>query len=120
MKPRRGGRSRRPETWGEAELSSPRNRAAPATPTPTARHPRGWPTSSLTSAPSVPESSPVDGERSPLMTGFSARMMPVVVLLLAAPMQAPAQAQAQRFPAFDPERIFMLGDADLDGRLSLD
>ena len=28
--------------------------------------------------------------------------------------------QAQRFPAFDPERIFVLGDADLDGRLSLD
>ena len=58
------------------------------------------------------------------MTGFSARMMPVVVLLLAAPMQARAQtgrsSQAQRFPAFDPERIFMLGDADLDGRLSLD
>jgi len=52
------------------------------------------------------------------MTGFLARAMPVVVLLLAAP--APAQTQAQRFPAFDPERIFMLGDADLDGRLSLD
>jgi Ca2+-binding EF-hand superfamily protein len=44
--------------------------------------------------------------------------MPVVVLLLAAPIQA--RAQAQRFPAFDAERIFMLGDADLDGRLSLD
>ncbi len=52
------------------------------------------------------------------MTGFSARAMAVVVLLLAAPAQA--QTQAQRFPAFDPERIFMLGDADLDGRLSLD
>ncbi|MDR3632506.1 MAG: DUF1549 domain-containing protein [Isosphaeraceae bacterium] len=52
------------------------------------------------------------------MTGFSARMLPVVILLLAAPSQA--QTQAQRFPAFDPERIFMLGDADLDGRLSLD
>jgi hypothetical protein len=52
------------------------------------------------------------------MTGFSARVLPMVVLLLAAP--ARAQAQAQRFPAFDPERIFMLGDADLDGRLSLD
>ena len=39
-----------------------------------------------------------------------------------APTQAarPAKTQAQRFPAFDPERIFMLGDADLDGRLSLD
>jgi hypothetical protein len=52
------------------------------------------------------------------MTGFSARVMPLVVLLLAAPTRA--QTQAQRFPAFDPERIFMLGDADLDGRLSLD
>ena len=34
--------------------------------------------------------------------------------------RAQTQKQAQRFPAFDPERIFMLGDADLDGRLSLD
>ena len=31
-----------------------------------------------------------------------------------------ALAQTQRFPAFDPEQIFVLGDADLDGRLSLD
>ena len=54
------------------------------------------------------------------MTGFSARMMPVVILLLAAPTLAQTQKQPQRFPAFDPERIFMLGDADLDGRLSLD
>jgi len=58
------------------------------------------------------------------MTGFSTRMMPVIILLLAAPMQAQTQtqpkAQTQRFPAFDPEQIFMLGDADLDGRLSLD
>jgi hypothetical protein len=54
------------------------------------------------------------------MTGNSARMMPVVILLVAAAMQAQAQTQAQRFPAFDPERIFMLGDADLDVRLSLD
>ena len=30
------------------------------------------------------------------------------------------RAQTQRFPAFDPERIFILGDADLDGRLSLE
>jgi hypothetical protein len=52
------------------------------------------------------------------MTGFSVRAMPVLLLLLAATTQA--QAQAQRPPAFDPERIFMLGDADLDGRLSLD
>ena len=34
--------------------------------------------------------------------------------------RAQTQKQPQRFPAFDPERIFMLGDADLDGRLSLD
>jgi hypothetical protein len=56
------------------------------------------------------------------MLGFSARAVPVLILLLAAaaPAQAPKPAQAQRFPAFDPERIFMLGDADLDGRLSLD
>jgi len=47
------------------------------------------------------------------MTGFAARVMPAIVLLLAVP------AQAQRF-AFDADRIFMLGDADLDGRLSLD
>jgi cytochrome c553 len=40
---------------------------------------------------------------------------------LAGPRLLLAQAvQAQRFPAFDPERIFMVGDADLDGRLSLD
>ncbi len=62
------------------------------------------------------------------MMGFSMRMMPVVLLLLASPIQAQtqkqtpkkAQAPAQRFAPFDPERIFMLGDADLDGRLSLD
>jgi hypothetical protein len=52
------------------------------------------------------------------MTGFSARLAPVLILLLAG--RAAAQAQAQRFPAFDPERLFMLGDADLDGRLSLE
>jgi len=50
------------------------------------------------------------------MTRLSARVLPVLVLLLA----GRAAAQAQKFPAFDPERIFMLGDADLDGRLSLD
>ncbi len=50
------------------------------------------------------------------MTGSSARLLPVLVLLLA----GGAVALAQQFPAFDPERIFMLGDADLDGRLSLD
>jgi len=32
----------------------------------------------------------------------------------------PGQAAAQRFPAFDPERIFTFGDTDLDGRLSLE
>jgi len=49
------------------------------------------------------------------MTGFSARLVPVLVLFLA----GAATARAQR-PVFDLERIFMLGDADLDGRLSLD
>ena len=48
------------------------------------------------------------------MPGFSSRVMAVVILLLA------AQVHGQQFPAFDPERIFMIGDADLDGRLSLD
>ena len=52
------------------------------------------------------------------MTRFSERVMPVLVLLLAAATRG--QTQRQRFPAFDPERIFMMGDADLDGRLSLD
>ena len=50
------------------------------------------------------------------MIGFSVRWVSVIVLLLA----GPATAQTQRFPAFDPERIFVLGDADLDGRLTLD
>ncbi len=50
------------------------------------------------------------------MTGKTVRVLPVLVLLLA----ARASAQAPRAPAFDPERIFILGDADLDGRLSLD
>jgi hypothetical protein len=50
------------------------------------------------------------------MTRYSARVVPVLVLLLA----GRTFGQAQRFPAFDPERIFILGDADLDGRLSLD
>ncbi len=54
------------------------------------------------------------------MTGFAARIMAGVMLLLAALIQADAQTQPRRFPPFDPERIFMLGDADLDGRLSLD
>ena len=54
------------------------------------------------------------------MTGFAARMMAGVMLLLAALIHADAQTQPRRFPPFDPERIFMLGDADLDGRLSLD
>ncbi len=50
------------------------------------------------------------------MTGFSVRWVSVIVLLLA----GVSAAQTQRFPAFDPERIFVMGDADLDGRLSLD
>ncbi len=50
------------------------------------------------------------------MTGSLARLVSALVLLLV----GQAVAQVQRFPAFDPERIFMLGDADLDGKLSLD
>ena len=49
------------------------------------------------------------------MTRFSARWVPVIVFLFA----RGASGQTQRFPAFDPERIFVLGDADLDCRLSL-
>src|ERR1700724_2880755 len=51
-----------------------------------------------------------------IMTGYSACVLPVLVLLLV----GRTSAQPQRFAAFDPERIFILGDADLDGRLSLD
>ena len=60
------------------------------------------------------------------MTGIAPRMMLAVVGILAVTTFAPAQTptakqkQAPRPPAFDPERIFMLGDADLDGLLSLD
>jgi hypothetical protein len=50
------------------------------------------------------------------MMGFSARVVSLLALLLA----SRVMAQVQRFPAYDPERIFMLDDADLDGRLSLD
>jgi cytochrome c553 len=50
------------------------------------------------------------------MSGFSARFFVAIILLFA----GQSVAQVQRFPAFDPERIFMLGDADLDGKLSLD
>jgi Protein of unknown function (DUF1553)/Protein of unknown function (DUF1549)/Planctomycete cytochrome C/EF hand len=50
------------------------------------------------------------------MAGSPLRVVLVLVLLLT----GPAAAQAQRPPAFDPERIFILGDADLDGRLSLE
>src|SRR5271156_6551229 len=50
------------------------------------------------------------------MAGSPLRVVLVLVLLL----NGPAAAQAQRPPAFDPERIFILGDADLDGRLSLE
>jgi hypothetical protein len=49
------------------------------------------------------------------MAGISTRVVPVIVLLLV----GRAAGQAQRF-TFDPERIFILGDADLDGRLSLE
>ncbi len=48
------------------------------------------------------------------MSRFAPRTILALVLLL------PGQAVAQRPFVFDPERIFMLGDADLDGRLSLD
>ena len=47
------------------------------------------------------------------MTSSSARLIPVIVLLLAAP------AMTQQF-AFAPERLFVMGDTDLDGRLALD
>ncbi len=57
-----------------------------------------------------------DPKRSPLMTRPLTRLVSLLVLLVA----APCQAQAQRPAAFDPERIFVLGDADLDGRMSLD
>jgi hypothetical protein len=50
------------------------------------------------------------------MAGSPLRVVLVLVLLLT----GPAAVQAQRPPAFDPERIFILGDADLDGRLSLE
>lgn len=48
---------------------------------------------------------------------------PIACLAFAAfaPAQTPKRpAPARPFAAFDPERIFMLGDADLDARLSLD
>jgi hypothetical protein len=50
------------------------------------------------------------------MPGSLLRFVAVFIFLFA----GRAGAQTQRFPAFDPERVFMLGDADLDGRLSLD
>jgi hypothetical protein len=50
------------------------------------------------------------------MTGSTVRAIALLVLLLA----SGAAAQGQRFPAFDPERIFAMGDTDLDARLSLD
>ncbi|HVX14249.1 MAG TPA: DUF1549 domain-containing protein [Pirellulales bacterium] len=49
------------------------------------------------------------------MNGFAARRAALVLFLL-----WPDAAFAQRFPAFDAERFLSLGDADLDGRLSLD
>ena len=48
------------------------------------------------------------------MAGSALRVVLVLLLI------GGAAAQAQRSPAFDPERIFILGDADLDGRLSLE
>src|SRR5215471_9634555 len=51
------------------------------------------------------------------MIGTPPRVVPVLALLLA--WALPGRAVGQRF-AFDPERIFSMGDADLDGRLSLD
>ena len=50
------------------------------------------------------------------MPGPWLRMVLLLVLLLA----GHVAAQNGRFPAFDPERIFVFGDADLDDRLSLD
>ncbi len=50
------------------------------------------------------------------MMRFSARAAPLIILVF----MSQALAQTQRFPAFDPEQIFVLGDADLDGRLSLE
>jgi hypothetical protein len=52
------------------------------------------------------------------MTRLTARVTFVAVLLIGA--RLPAQTQVQRPPVFDAERIFMMGDADLDGRLSFD
>jgi hypothetical protein len=54
------------------------------------------------------------------MTRYWARVVPILLTL--SPVQTYAQTpkQVPRPPAFDPERIFMMGDADLDGRLSLD
>ncbi|HWB09645.1 MAG TPA: DUF1553 domain-containing protein [Pirellulales bacterium] len=51
------------------------------------------------------------------MNGFSPHVVLVSALLLTS--VSPGKAVAQRF-TFDAERVFSLGDADLDGRLSLD
>ena len=48
------------------------------------------------------------------MAGSALRVVLVLLLI------GGAAAQAQRSPAFDPERIFAFGDTDLDGRLSLE
>jgi len=50
------------------------------------------------------------------MTRDSTRVLLVLVLLLA----GPTSAQVQQATAFDPERIFIIGDADLDGRMTLE
>jgi hypothetical protein len=46
---------------------------------------------------------------------MSNRAIAVVLMLIVV-----SPLQAQQMPAFDPERIFMLGDADLDGMLTRD
>ena len=51
------------------------------------------------------------------LTAWVIRWMPLILLLPAA--MASGRASGQPFPVFDPERIFMTGDADLDGQLSL-
>jgi Protein of unknown function (DUF1553)/Protein of unknown function (DUF1549)/Planctomycete cytochrome C/EF hand len=50
------------------------------------------------------------------MMGFSARSATLLIVVFT----VQALAQTQRFPVFDAEQIFVLGDADLDGRLSLE
>jgi hypothetical protein len=51
------------------------------------------------------------------MKRLSVRAAALIIILV---LTGQTLAQTQRPPAFDPERIFVLGDADLDGRLSLE